>query len=266
MQGYDVANRVVLITGASSGIGYATALAFARRGDHVVVTARRVERLAELEMVINGLPTHGEVLRVAADVTDPHALQDAVDQAMARWGRLDVIVANAGVGQRGSLVDSKWEDLETLLRTNIDGVLHTIRAGVPALRQTGGGQIVIISSVVASMVTPFAATYSASKAFVSSIARSLRLELEADRIGVTDAWVGRTATEFNEKRLGHSGRAGKAPLLPVMTPEYVAERIARAVERRQKRVILRPFDWLVVFGNWLVPGIIGRRALRQYKT
>jgi short-subunit dehydrogenase len=260
-----VANRVVLITGASSGIGYAAALAFAKRGDHVVATARRVERLAQLEQAISALPGHGEILCVPADVTDPAALQSAVAQAVARWGRLDVIVANAGVGQRGSIVDADWADIETLLRTNIDGVLHTIRAGVPALRQAGGGHIVIISSVVANMIAPYTAAYSASKAFVSSIARSLRLELEADNIGVSDLWVGRTATEFSEKRLGHSGRAAKAPMLPVMPPEYVAERIAQAVERRQKRVILRPFDWLVVLGNLLVPGFIGRRALRQYK-
>ncbi len=259
-------NRVVLITGASSGIGYATALAFAKRGDHVVVTARRVDRLAELERAINVLPSHGEILSIAADVADRAAMQNAVDQAVARWRRLDVIVANAGVGQRGSLIDSTWEDLETLLRTNIDGVLHTIRAGVPVMRQAGGGHIVLVSSVAANMILPYAATYSASKAFVSSIARSLRLELEADNIGVSDMIVGRTETEFNEKRLGHSGRAAKAPILPVMTAEHVAEGIVKAVDRRQKRVILRPFDWLVVLGTMLVPGWIGRRALRQYKT
>lgn len=259
-------NRVILITGASSGIGYAAALAFARRGDHVVVTARRADRLAALEAAIHALPAHGEVLCVEADVTDPAAMQRVVDQAVARWGRLDVVVANAGVGQRGSITDSRWDDLETLLRTNIDGVLHTIRAGVPALRASGGGQIVIISSVVANMVAPYTASYSASKAFVSSLARSLRLELEGDHIGVSDIWVGRTATEFNEKRLGQSGRAVKAPRIPVMTPDYVAERIVRAVDRREKRVILRPFDWLVVLGNMLVPNFIGRRAMRQYKT
>lgn len=261
-----MANRVVLITGASSGVGYALALAFARRGDHLCVTARRVERLAELEQAVKALPGHGEFLAIAADVTDRAAVQSAVDQAVARWGRLDVVVANAGVGQRGSIADSNWNDLETLLRTNIDGVLHTIRAGVPALRTAGGGQIVIISSVVAGMIAPYAAAYSASKTFVSNLARSLRLELEADNIGVTDVQLGRVATEFSERRLGASGHAAKAPRLPVMTPEFVAEGIIKAVDRKQQRVVLRLFDWLIVLGNLLVPGFIGRRALRQYKT
>ncbi|MBE2268907.1 MAG: SDR family NAD(P)-dependent oxidoreductase [Anaerolinea sp.] len=257
---------VVLITGASSGIGYALALAYARRGDHVVATARRADRLAALEAAINALPGHGDILTVCADAADSAAMQSAVDQAVARWGRLDVIIANAGVGQRGSIVDSDWSDLETLLRTNIDGVLHTIRAGVPALRRSGGGHIVLISSVVATMITPYAASYGASKAFVSNLARSLRLELEADHIGVTDVILGRTATEFNEKRLGHSGRAAKAPIIPVMQADAVAAGIMRAVERRQKRVVLRLFDRLILLGNALIPAWIGRRALKQYRT
>lgn len=261
-----MANKVIFITGASSGVGYALALAFARRGDHVVVTARRVDRLAELEQAVNALPTHGEFLAVAADVTDRAAVQSAVDQAVARWGRVDVVVANAGVGQRGAIADSNWEDIETLLRTNIDGVLHTVRAGVPALRRAGGGQIVIISSVVAGMIAPYAAAYSASKTFVSNLARSLRLELEAENIGVTDVQLGRVATEFSDRRLGASGHAAKAPRLPVMTPEFVAEGIVKAVDRKQKRVVLRFFDWLIVLGTLLVPGFIGRRALKQYKT
>ena len=257
---------VVFITGASSAIGYALALAYARRGDHVVATARRADRLAALEAAINALPGHGHILTVCADAADSAAMQSAVDQAVARWGRLDVIIANAGVGQRGSIVDSEWSDLETLLRTNIDGVLHTIRAGVPALRRSGGGHIVLISSVVATMITPYAASYGASKAFVSNLARSLRLELEADHIGVTDVILGRTATEFNEKRLGHSGRAAKAPIIPVMQADAVAAGIMRAVERRQKRVVLRLFDRLILLGNALIPGWIGRRALKQYRT
>lgn len=259
--------RVAFITGASSGIGYATALEFARQGVHVAVTARRTDRLKELEGAVHALPKpHGEILTLAADVRDAAALQAAVALTMTRFGRLDVVVANAGVGQRGSLADSQWDDLETLIRTNIDGVLHTIRAGVPALRQTGGGHIILISSVVANMTAPYTAAYSASKAFVSSIARSLRLELEADHIWVTDMLVGRTESEFQEKRLGASGYAAKAPRLPVMKTETVARAIVKASKQRKKTVVLRLFDRLIVWGNALVPGIIGWRALKQYKT
>ena len=259
--------RVAFITGASSGIGYATALEFVKQGFHVAVTARRAERLKALEQAIHALPQpHGDIMTLTADVRDAMAMQAAASLAAKRFGRLDILVANAGVGQRGSLVDSDWEHLETLLRTNIDGVLHSIRAVVPEMRKTGGGQIIIISSIVANMTAPYAASYSASKAFVSSIARSLRFELEADHIRVTDMLLGRTESEFNEKRLGQPGYADRAATLPRMTAEKVAKAIVRATKQRKKTVILRTFDRLVVWGNALLPGMVGRRAMRQYKT
>ncbi|NDJ62833.1 MAG: SDR family NAD(P)-dependent oxidoreductase [Chloroflexi bacterium] len=257
--------KVILITGASSGIGYAAAVAFASRGDHVVALARRAERLAELTTVIATLPEpHGEILTMAADVRDPAALQSAVDQAVARFGRLDVLIANAGVGQRGDLCDAAWDDLETLLRTNIDGVLHSIRAAVPALRQTHG-QIVLISSVSARLTAPYAAAYSASKAFVSSIGRALRFELAADGIAVTEMLIGRTATEFSAKRLGQTGHATRAPRLPNMTADRVAAAILRAVDRRQRTVVLRLFDRLILWASVIAPDMIARQAQRQYR-
>src|SRR5687767_9628313 len=103
-------SQVVLITGASAGIGYATALALARRGSHVIATARRAERLAALADAINVLPEpHGDILTITADVTDADAMQRAVMQGMERFGRLDVLVANAGLGQRGPLADAPWD-------------------------------------------------------------------------------------------------------------------------------------------------------------
>jgi uncharacterized protein len=256
--------KVVLITGASSGIGYETALAFAREGTHVVATARRADRLADLEKAVNALPDgHGEILTVTADVTDAAAMQNAVQQAVQRFARLDILVANAGIGHRGAVVEADWNDLETLLRTNIDGVLHSIRAAVPAMRQSGGGHIVTVSSVVYNLVAPYTATYSASKAFVTSLAHSLRIELESDNIWVTDVLVGRTHTEFNEKRLGAGKR--NTGSLPTMTPDKVAAAIVKATKSRKKTVILRFFDRLIIWGNILVPGFIGRMAKRQYQ-
>jgi short-subunit dehydrogenase len=255
--------QVVLITGASAGIGYATALAFARRGSHVIATARRAERLSALAAAVNALPTpHGDILTITADVTDADAMQRAVAQGVERFGRLDVLVANAGLGQRGPLADTPWDDIEIVLRTNIDGVLHSIRAAIPGMRQSGGGQIVLISSVAGQVALPYATTYGATKAFVSSLARSLRLELESDHIGVTDMLVGRTETDFNANRRG-SARSNSN--LPAMTAEKVADAIVKAVDRKQQTVVLRPFDRLILLGNTLAPWLIARLAKRQYK-
>jgi short-subunit dehydrogenase len=256
-------NKVIFITGASSGIGYATALAFARRGAHVAVTARRADRLAALEAAVAALPTpHGEVLALTADVRDGAALTAAVEGAVARFGRLDALIANAGIGHRGAVVDALWEDLDTVIRTNIDGVLHSIRAAAPALRQSRG-HIVIVSSVTAGMTAPYTAIYAATKTFVSSLAASLRLELEADGVTVTDLRLGRTATEFNDKRLG--GKRASSGVVSSMPVERVAEAVVRAVERRERVTVLRPLDRLIMLGSALVPGVIGRLAKRQYK-
>ncbi|MDE2821544.1 MAG: SDR family NAD(P)-dependent oxidoreductase [Chloroflexota bacterium] len=257
---------VVFITGASSGIGRETALAFARAGYHVCGLARRQDRLAALGAEIAELPgAHGQFLAVAGDVRDAEAVEDAVRQTVDKFGRLDVLVANAGIGHSGSVVEADWGDLETVMGTNIDGVLHGIRACVPAMRALagGGGQILIVSSIVAAVHTPYTATYAASKAFVSSLAGSLRLELEDDDIQVTDLLVGRTLTDFNVNRLGPIKRGESG--LPTMGADQVAEAIVRAARRRRKRVVFRFFDRLVLLGGMLVPGVMARLAKRQYQ-
>lgn len=257
--------RTLLITGASSGIGFATALAFCRRGWNVAAVARRADRLTAL--VEDGRGLSGNILPLTADVTDREAMRRAIEATVTHFGRLDALVANAGIGQRGAVVEAEWAHLDAVLRTNLDGVYHTIRAGVPALRQSGGGQIVIISSVLATLIAPYYATYAASKAFTASFAASLRMELEDDRIGVTEMRVGRTATEFNARRLGSTDNAPKQShkLVPVMTPEFVAEGIVRAVERRSKVVYLRWFDRMLAWGGVIAPGLMGKFSRAQYR-
>ncbi|MBE0691072.1 MAG: SDR family NAD(P)-dependent oxidoreductase [Anaerolineae bacterium] len=258
--------HVILITGASSGIGYAAALAFVGHGWHVAALARRVERLTELSQVVSMMRgDHGQLLMLEADVRDAAAMQRAVDQTTARFGRLDALIANAGLGQRGAVADSNWDDLETVMRTNMDGVLHSLRAAIPALRATHG-HIVLVSSVTAELTMPYTAVYGATKAFVSSIARSLRFELAADGITVTDMLVGRTESEFSQRRLGQAGRGSRAGGVPVMSTEQVAGAIVRAVERRQRRVILRTFDRLLIWAHRILPGFVGRMAMREYEN
>ncbi len=256
--------KVAVITGASSGIGWATALAFAQRGVNVVGTGRRADRLRDLERAALDMP--GVIIGVVADVSDPRHMHIAVQKALARFGRVDIVVANAGVGHRGALVDSRWTDLDTLVRTNIDGLLHTLRAGVQGIRQHGeGGHVVIVSSVTFNMTAPYTAAYAASKAFASSIARSLRMELAPEHIRVTDMRVGRTETGFNAQRLGDGPRRDSG--LPVMRAERVAHGIVRTVldRPRRKQVTLRWIDRLIILANRLLPGVIGRRARAQYR-
>jgi short-subunit dehydrogenase len=255
--------KVIFITGASSGIGRASALACAKVGFHVAGTARRAERLQSLHEEIQQLSgQHGDFLPITGDVSSAESMQAAVQKTVAQFGRLDVLIANAGVGQRGALADTEWENLETLLRTNIDGVLHSIRACVPEMRKVGGGHIITISSVAASLVSPYAASYAASKTFVSSIANSIRIELESDNIKVSDFLVGRTETEFNEKRLGGARQKSDLPSMPA---EQVADTIVKVIQKPKNTITLRFFDRLIIWGNRLIPRIMGELAKRQYK-
>lgn len=255
-------NRVVIITGASSGIGHATALQCVARGDNVIGTARRADKLDVLARAAEG--HDGTFVPVVADVRSEESMQAVVAEAMAHFGRVDVLVANAGIGHRGSLIDAGWDDLEALLRTNIDGVLHSVRAVVPAMRAGGGGQIVIISSVVYNLVAPYTAIYAASKAFVSSLAQSLRLELEADGVHVVDVLVGRVETEFNAKRLGKGGRTASS-FPSAMPVERAAEAVVRATYTRRRSLAIRWIDRLIMLGNRIVPDFIGRKARKQYR-
>ncbi len=255
-------SRVILITGASSGIGQAAALAFARRGERVAAAARRMDCLQALRESARTLP--GAILPLAADVTRASDMEEAVRQVVAEWGRLDVLVANAGIGHRGPLVDADWIDLETVLHTNIDGVLHSVRAAIPAIRAGGrGGHILLISSISAAAPAPYAAVYGASKSFVNGLARALRGELRRDHIAVTAMLIGQTRTEFAEHRLGQTGRV--AGWLPTMTAERVADRIVWASTRQRRALTLRLIDRAFLLAAALTPGWLDRLQEAVYR-
>ncbi|NPV66460.1 MAG: SDR family NAD(P)-dependent oxidoreductase [Anaerolineae bacterium] len=256
------ADRVVLVTGASSGIGWATALAFAALGARVIAVARRSEQLAALAEGATTLP--GAILPVTADVTRAEDMAHAVERAREAWGRLDVLVANAGIGQRGSLVDAPWADLEVVLRTNIDGVLHSVRAAVPLMRQGGrGGHIILISSISGAAPAPFAAVYGASKSFINGLGRALRGELRRDNIRVTTFLVGQTHTGFAQTRRGQPGRV--AAWLPTMSAETVARRIVRAVDHPRNVVVLRLIDRAFLLAATVAPGLLDHLQWRVYR-
>jgi short-subunit dehydrogenase len=191
-------------------------------------------------------------------------MQQIADAIMARWGRLDVLVANAGLGQRGSIVDANWDDLDMVLRTNIDGVLHSVRAAVPLMRKSGGGQIIMISSVMSYAAAPYAAVYSASKSALNTLSRSLRGELAGDHIWVTNILLGQTHSEFAEARRGQKGRVVEK--LPTMTAEYAAQRIVNEVGRKHRDVTLRLLDRLINMVGLYFPRLMDRIMTRVYRV
>lgn len=258
-----MANQVVFISGASSGIGYATTLELLQAGYHVAGTSRTLENLSPLITAIDQLPSpHGKFLPLVCDVTQRESVAMAIQQTHQHFGKLHILIANAGLGQRGDVVNVPWEDIEVVLRTNIDGVLHTIREGVPVIRATKeGGHVVMISSVTFNMTSPGMATYAASKGFVSNLARSLRMELEKDAITVSDLLIGRTDTNFNKNRRGGE-RVAQG--VSSMSTEVVARHIVRAIQKRQRTVTIRLVDRLIIWMNVLAPQVIANIVKKQY--
>jgi NADP-dependent 3-hydroxy acid dehydrogenase YdfG len=217
-------SMVVAITGATSGIGAATARALASEGARVVMGSRRIERLAAL---VSELGT-SESAAVEMDVRDPEACRRLIDTAVNRFGRLDAIVVSAGIGAYGGIMDLTDEKLIEMMDTNIAGTVWPIRAAVPVFLQAGGGDIVIVASVAGLRGAGDEAVYAATKFAQVGLAGGLDRELREKGIRVSVVAPGGVATEF---AMG----AGRTPDMPgladMLRPEDVADAIVTVLHQ-----------------------------------
>ncbi len=208
--------RTVLITGATSGIGEATARKFAREGWRVIITGRRRDRLETLKRVLEGL--HGTIEGSTAahalrfDVRDRQEVERALDSLPADWANIDVLVNNAGLArglepfQQGSTAD--WEEM---IDTNLKGLLYVTKAVVPGMVARGQGHVINIGSTAGKQAYPNGNVYCATKSAVDAFTKSLRIDLLEAGIKVTQVAPGATETEFSEVRFhGDAGRAKQA--------------------------------------------------------
>jgi len=195
LQPTDLRGKVALITGASSGIGEAIAQELVKRGAHVALFARREDRLQALAQ---RLAAQGgeEPLIVPGDVSKPGDVQNLVNQTVQRWGKIDIVVANAGFGYRAPVVDGDPQRWKDLLDTNVYGLLLTLKYGVEQLLKQGSGHVVVTSSIAGRTVTPGGAVYSASKFAAGAISEALRQEVGQQGIRVTTIEPGAVETEF----------------------------------------------------------------------
>lgn len=213
----DLQGTVAAITGASAGIGAATARALSAKGVSLVLGARRVDRLEELA---SDLET--EVAIVEMDVREPADARRLVDEAYERFGRLDALVANAGIGAYGGIMDLSDDQLSEMMDTNIGGTVWPIRAAVPGFIEAGEGDIVIIASVAGLRGAADEAVYAATKFAQVGLAGALDRELRAHGIRVVTLAPGGTATEF---AMG----SGRTPDMPGLEKMMRAEDVAAAV-------------------------------------
>ena len=225
----NIQDKVIVITGASSGIGEATARLLAERGAKVVLGARRTERLAVSAEGINSAGGHAQFR--ALDVTDQQDVQRFVDFAVEHYGRVDVLVNNAGVMPLSRLDALKVDEWNRMIDVNIRGVLHGIAASLPLMQRQRAGQIINIASIGAYAVSPTAAVYCATKYAVRAISEGLRQEVGGD-IRVTVIAPGVTESELAESISDEGGREEMKSFRKIAIPaEAIARAIAYAVEQ-----------------------------------
>lgn len=224
--------KIVLITGASSGIGAATALAFAERGARLLLTARRANKLAE---VASAALEHGAeaVHSIALDVRTRSAVQIAIDELPEAWAKVEILVNNAGTG-RGfeKLYTGRCEDWEEMIDTNVKGLLYVARAVVPGMVVRRAGHIVTMGSMAGEIVYPNGAVYCASKAAAAAINDGLRQDLLGTPVRVTCIEPGAVGTAMQSVRLRGAkrmARGGKG--IHPLQPADVAETIVWAVSQ-----------------------------------
>jgi short-subunit dehydrogenase len=244
---------VAVVTGASSGIGEATALALAGRGAAVMLTARAEEKLRFLEREISA--AGGRALAVRTDVTDRNSVEAMVERTIEAFGSLDVLVNNAGLGLSGRVAELRAEDLRHVLEVNLIGPLVCIQAALPHMRQ--GGRIINVSSVVGKRAIPKVSGYCATKSALNALSDALRVEVAGRGITVTSVYPGTTQTAFRENsRRTKDEKRGWRPRGVV--PEAVAAKIAAAAESGGRDVYVTLPDRLFVAGTTLAPGLFDR--------
>jgi NAD(P)-dependent dehydrogenase (short-subunit alcohol dehydrogenase family) len=228
--------KSIFITGASSGLGEAIAVEFARRGYAIAIAARRVERI---ESLAGRLRKEGAaaVLPVALDVTDFTSVDAALERAAREFGRLDIVVANAGVGYSLPVGRGKFEQVRQTIDTNLTGAIATLEFALPRLRAQGGGQLVAITSVAGSRGMPFMGAYSAAKAGLHRYVQALRAEVKHEPIVVTELAPGYIDTDMNR---GVKNRPFVIPL------EKGGAILARMIERGVGHRYVPAWPWTIV--------------------
>ncbi|MEH2118691.1 SDR family NAD(P)-dependent oxidoreductase [Nostoc sp.] len=237
--------KVAIITGASSGIGAATAIALAEEGAQVVLAARRIERLNEVAQKIEALG--GKALPIVTDASDETQVNDLVQKVNTTLGRIDILVNNAGIGGLGTIEDSDPAEWRRQFDLNVLGLLYATHAVLPIFKAQGVGHVVNLSSVAGRITRAGMGVYSATKWGVNAISEALRQEVHKDNIRVTIIEPGMVATEFIDNitdPVAKQALEARFKAVTPLQPEDIARAIAYAVTQpphvNVNEILIRP--------------------------
>lgn len=250
-------DKVIIVTGASSGIGLASARQFGSEGAKVVMAARSYDRLLELAPSV--APPE-RVLCVRCDVSQEADCRALVEAAVERFGRIDVLVNNAGLSMRAMFKDLDLSVIHKLMDVNFWGTVHCTKFALPYLLETKGTVVGVIS-VAGFSALPARTGYSASKYAVRGFLDTIRMEHLKDGLNVLVFAPGYTSSNVRKAALTADGSPqGETPLEEgkLMSAEQCAERLSRAIRRRRSQVVLSPLGRVTVFAHGLVPRLLDK--------
>lgn len=252
------APRVILVTGASSGIGRAAASRFAARGEHLVLLARAGAPLRE---VAGECSAAASVLTLEVDVTDAPAVSAAVQRTVAEHGRLDAVVHSAGIAAYGRFEDVPKAVFDRVLEVNVLGAANVARAALPVFRGQRRGSLIVLGSVLGEIAVPTMSPYVVSKWALRALGRELALEnRDLPDVHVTVVSPGGVDTPIYTQAANVLGRPGRPPV-PVDSPERVARAVVRALDRPRDRVgvgVTNPVMRVgFTFAPWLFDSLVG---------
>jgi short-subunit dehydrogenase len=254
----NMKDKIVLITGGSSGIGKALAFEFGRKGSRVVITARNEDRLRDVETELN---EHGiEALAIPADSSKLSDNEKIIKKVVEQFGRLDVLINNAGISMRALFEDLDLEVFERLMNINFNGAVYMTKCALPHILKSGGS-IVGISSINGHRGTPARTAYTASKFAMNGFFEALRTEVMKRGVHILVVSPGFTSSNIRNAALNAEGRSqGESPRneSKMMSSEEAARRIYRAVVKRKRDLVLTRKGKMAVFLNKFVPGILDR--------
>lgn len=261
----DIQGKVIIVTGASSGIGEATARQFGREGAKVVLAARRVDRLEALAQEIAAMNTGAETLVVQADLSKLEDIQALIKKTLDRFGRIDVLVNNAGFGRLDWLENlDPVKDIQSQFDVNVMGVIQTTRQALPVMMKQRAGHIINMCSMAGLVATPTYTIYAACKHAVHGFSEALRREVKPWGIDVSMIYPGGVVTEFGS----HAGikRKTKAttPKALLLTAEQVGNAVVRLVHRPRAMWIL-PWAWsFTVWMNRMLNGLVDYTTIKNF--